>query len=151
MATTLLADGRAADVADMVTPLLDSMTAPAAHTGQILLRGLMARVEVAHRDHPERVFELLPSTDEVDDSCTCVRAEVALWRGWAHARRSATVDEATRALHLLKESRELFASIHDPVGRGWALLGRANAYCALEEYGLVRRVLDDAASLLDQL
>ena len=151
MATTLLADGRAADVVDMVAPLLDPVTAPAANTGQILLRGRMARVEVAHRDRPERAFELMPSTDEVDDSCTCVRAEVALWRGWAHARRSATVDETTRALHLLKESRELFASIHDPVGRGWALLGRANAYCALEEYGLMRRVLDDAASLLDQL
>ena len=151
MATTLLADGRAADVADMVTPLLDSVTAPAAHTGQILLRGRMARVEVAHRDHPERVFELLPSTDEVDDSCTCVRAEVALWRGWGHARRSETVDEATRALHLLKESQELFGSICDPVGRCWALLGRALAYDALDEHGLMSRVLDDASALLDRL
>jgi DNA-binding NtrC family response regulator/tetratricopeptide (TPR) repeat protein len=131
--------------------LLDSVTAPAAHTGQILLRGLMARVEVAHRDRPERAFELTPSTDEVDDSCTCVRAEVALWRGWGHARRSETVDEATRALHLLKESQELFASICDPLGRAWALLGRAQAYATLEEYGLMRRVLDDASALLNRL
>lgn len=151
MATTLLADGRAEDVADMIEPLLDSVTAPAASTGQILLRGRMARVEMVHRGRPERAFELLPEVEEVSDLCTCVRAEVALWRGWGHARRSETIDKATRALHLLKESQELFASICEPVGRGWALLGRARAYLALEEHGLLRRVLDDAASLLDRL
>jgi DNA-binding NtrC family response regulator/tetratricopeptide (TPR) repeat protein len=151
MATTLLADGRAEDVADMVEPLLDAVTAPAADTGQILLRGLMARVEVTHRDHLDPAFKLLPSVEEVAGSCTCVRAEVALWRGWVHARRSETIDEAFWALHLLKESQELFASICDPVGRCWALLGRARAYYALEEYGLMRRVLDDAAGLLDRL
>ncbi|MFB6098757.1 MAG: sigma 54-interacting transcriptional regulator, partial [Salinibacter sp.] len=151
MADTLLTDGRAEDVADMVTPLLDSVTAPAASTGQILLRARMARVEVVHRDRPERAFELLPSIDEVADACTCVRAEVALWRGWAHAHSPETVEEATRALHLLKQGQELFASICDPVGRCWALLGWAQAYVALEEYGLMRRVLDDASALLDQL
>ncbi len=151
MATTLLADGRAEDVADMVEPLLDPVTAPAANTGQILLRGLMARVEVTHRDRLDPAFDLLPLVEEVADACTCVRAEVALWRGWAHARRSKAVDEATRALHLLKESQELFASICDPDGRCWALLGQAQAYYALEEYGLMRRVLDDAATLLDRL
>jgi len=151
MADTLLADGRASDVADMVTPLLDAVTAPVADTGQILLRGRMARVEVAHRDRPERAFELLPSVDEVADACTCVRAEVALWRGWAHARRADTTDETTRALHLLKESQELFLSICDPAGRCWALLGRAQAYDALGENGLMHRVLDDAAALLDRL
>lgn len=151
MATSLLADGRAADVADMVEPLLDPVTAPAANTGQILLRGLMARVEVAHRDRLEPVFELLPSVADVSDVCTCVRAEVALWRGWAHGRRLATATETTRALRLLKESQELFASICDPMGRCWALLGQAHAYDALEEYGLLRHVLDEAASLLDRL
>jgi len=151
MAGTLLVDGRAEDVADMVEPLLDPVTAPAASTGQILLRGLMARVEVAHRDRLHPAFDLLPSVEEVTNSCTCARAEVALWRGWAHARRSEAVDEATRALHLLKESQELFASICDPVGRCWALLGQARAYYALEEYGLMRHVLDDAATLLDRL
>jgi DNA-binding NtrC family response regulator len=151
MGGTLLADGRAEDVVDMVEPLLDPVTAPAASTGQILLRGLMARVEVVHRDRPERAFELLPEAEEVSDLCTCVRAEVALWHGWGHAREAQTIDETTRALHLLKDSQELFTSICDPVGRCWALLGRAKAYFALEEYGLMRRVLDDAAPLLDRL
>jgi len=151
MATTLLADGRATDVADMVTPLLDSVTVPTASTGQILLRSLMARVEVTHRGHPERAFDLLPTVEDVSNSCTCVRAKVALWRGWALARAPATVDEAAQALHLLKEGQELLASICDPVGRGWALIGRAQAYEALGEYGLMRRVLDDASALLDRL
>ncbi len=151
MATTLLADGRAEDVAEMVEPLLDPVTAPAASTGQILLRGLLARVEVVHRNRPERAFELLPSLEEVADACTCVRAEVSLWRGWALVRSPGPIDEATQALHLLKESQELFASICDPVGRCWALLGRAQAYDALDEYGLLHRMLDDASGLLDRL
>ena len=151
MATTLLADGRTGDVADMVEPLLDPVTAPAASTGQILLRGLLARIEVTRRDRPGRALELLPTVEEVSDSCTCVRADVALWRGWAHVRGSESVDEATRGLHLLKEGRELFASICDPVGRCWALLGQAAAYSALDEHGLLHRVLDDASGLLDRL
>lgn len=151
MAGTLLADGRAEAVVDMVGPLLDQVTAPAASTGQILLRGLMARVEVVHRDRPDRAFALMPDIEEVSDLCTCVRADVALWRGWARARRPDTADDAARALHLLKEGQELFTSICDPEGRCWALLGRAQAYSVLEEYGLMRRVLDDAASLLNRL
>lgn len=149
MATTLLADGRAADVADMVEPLLDPVKAPAASTGQILLRGLMARVEIAHRDHLDEGLALLPEPEDVHDLCTCVRAEVALWRGWAHARRPA--GETTRALRLLEESRKLFATINDPLGRCWALLGRAQAYFAIDEYALMRPVLDDGAALLDHL
>lgn len=151
MATTLLADGRAEAVTEMVEPLLDPVTAPAASTGQILLRGLLARVEVTHRDRPDLALDLLPTAEAVSDSCTCVRADVALWRGWAHVRRAESVDEATRGLHLLKESRELFASICDPVGRCWALLGQAAAYDALDEPGLLHRVLDDASDLLDRL
>lgn len=151
MATTLLADGRAEAVTDMVEPLLNPVTAPAASTGQILLRGLLARVEVTHRERPDSALDLLPTAEEVTDLCTCVRADVALWRGWAHVRRAESVDEATRGLHLLKESRELFASICDPVGRCWALLGQAAAYDALDEPGLLHRVLDDASDLLDRL
>jgi len=151
MATTLLADGRAEAVTDMVEPLLDPVTAPAASTGQILLRGLLARVEVTHRDRPDSALDLLPTAEEVTGLCTCVRADVALWRGWAYVRRAESVDEATRGLHLLKESRELFASICDPVGRCWALLGQAAAYEALDEPGLLHRVLDDASGLLDRL
>ena len=151
MATTLLADGRTEDVVDMVEPLLEPVSAPAARTGQILLRGLLARVEVLRRGRPERAFELLPTVDEVSDLCTCVRAEVSLWRGWARVRRATALDDATRGLRQLKEGQELYRSIHDPVGRTWALLGRARAYAALNEYGLMRRLLDEAEPLTDRL
>lgn len=151
MATTLLADGRTGDVADMVEPLLDPVSAPAARTGQILLRGLMARVEVLRRGRPERALELLPTLDEVSSLCTCVRAEASLWRGWARVRRPTTLDETTRGLRQLKEGHDLYRSIHDPVSRTWALLGQARAYAALNEYGLMRRILDDTAPLTDRL
>jgi DNA-binding NtrC family response regulator len=151
MATTLLADGRAGAVMDMVEPLLESVSTPAASTGQMLLRGLLARVEGAHRDRPERVFDLLPPPGEVTGLCSCVRAEVHLWRGWAHARRARDTEEAAQALRQLHDAQELFASICAPTGRGWALLGRAHAYADLEEYALMRQVLDDAAVLLDRL
>jgi len=151
MATTLLADGRAEDVADMVEPLLEPVSAPAARTGQILLRGLMARIEVLRRDRPERAFELLPVVAEGSGLCTCVRAEVALWRGWARVRHATTLDETTRGLRQLNDAQDLYRSIHDPVGRTWALLGRARAYAALTEYGLMRRILDEAESLADRL
>lgn len=150
MATDLLADGRAEDVIQMVDPLLEPVDAPASSTGQLLLHALQARVEVVHRDHPERVFDLLPSVPEVSDLCTCVRAEVALWRGWGWARYHESAD-APRALRLLRQAEELFDTIHDPRGRCWAVLGRAQAYFALDEYALMRDELRRATSLSDKL
>lgn len=151
MAGTLLADGRAEDVVDMVEPLLDPVRAPAASTGQILLRGLLARVEITHRDDVARGMDLLPPPEDVSELCTCVRAEVALWRGWGHARRHEGAGESARSIRLLKEAEELFGSINDPTGRCWALLGRAQAYFALDEYGLMRRMLRIAEPLVDKL
>ncbi len=151
MATDLLAEGRAEDVVQMVDPLLEPVDAPAASTGQLLLRALRAQVEVTHRDDTERALDLLPSLGTVGDLCTCVRAEVALWRGWAHARRHSNTGEALRALRLLDEADGLFESIHDPRGRCWALLGRAQAFFAIDEYALMREVLRDATALADKL
>jgi DNA-binding NtrC family response regulator/tetratricopeptide (TPR) repeat protein len=151
MATDLLAEGRAEDVVQMIDPLLEPVDAPAASTGQLLLRALRAQVEVTHRDDTERALDLLASLGTVGDLCTCVRAEVALWRGWAHARRHSDSGEAVRALRLLDEADGLFESIHDPRGRCWALLGRAQAFFAIDEYALMREVLRDATALADKL
>ena len=151
MATDLLADGRAEDVVQMVDPLLEPVEAPAASTGQLLLRGLRARVELVHRDRPDRAAEYLPPLSEVQDLCTCVRAEVGLWRGWLHTRRSSRPAAAAQALDLLADAAELFASLHDPRGRCWALLGRAQAQFHLGEYALMRRTLDDAETLVQRL
>lgn len=151
MASTLLADGRAEDVESMVDPLLDPVTAPAASTGQILLRGLLARVAVVHRENPSRALELLPEVKDVSALCTCVRAEVALWRGWAFVRGAGDSNEVPKAARLLRNAQELFASIHDPLGRCWALLGRTYAYTELGEYTIGSRLLDRTAGLVDRL
>lgn len=151
MARDLLAEGRAEDVVQMIDPLLEPVEAPATSTGQIMLHTLRARVEVVHRDDTERALDILPPLGAISDLCTCVRAEVALWQGWAHARRHTDSSEAVRALRLLKEAEELFDSIHDPKGRCWALLGRAQAFFAIDEYALMRQVLRDATLLAKKL
>jgi len=151
MATDLLADGRAGDVVQMVDPLLEPVDAPAASTGQLLLRTLRARIDAVHRDRPERALEHLPSPSAVEDLCACVRAEVGLWRGWVHARRTSRPAVAHRAVGLLENADDLFASIHAPRGRCWARLGRAQALFHLGEYALMRQALDDAAPLVGRL
>ena len=151
MATDLLADGRAEDVAQMIDPLLAPAETPTTSTGQLLLRGLRARIEIAHRDRPDRADEALPPLSAVDDLCTCVQAEVALWRGWVRARRSSHPTDATQALHLLERAEGLFESVHDPRGRCWARLGRAQAFFRRREYALMRRALHDAEPLVEQL
>ncbi len=151
IATDLLAEGRAEDVVQMVDPLLAPIEDSPRGTGQLLLRCLRAQVEILHRNQPDRALELLPSLPDLSDRCTCARAEVALWRGWAHARQHADVAEITRAVRRLDQAEDLFDSIHDPNGRYWSLLGRAQAYMSLEEYGLMRHALERAASLVDQL
>lgn len=151
MATDLLAEGRAEDVAQMVDPLLEPMDPSAASTGRLLLHALKARIELVHRDRPERAFDHLPALSEVRDLCTCVRAEVALWHGWALPRSSSDPSEAARALHLLDYAGDLFDSLHDPRGRCWTALGRGQVYFHLGEFGLMREALDDAERLADRL
>ena len=151
MAKALLDDGRADDVVQMVEPVLEPIDAPAASTGQLLLRTLRARVSVVSREAPAEAFDLLPSRTAVADLCTCVRAEVNLWRGWAHALRNEEVGENPQALRLLRSARELHASIHDPAGQCWAWLGRALACYNLDEYSLQQQALNNAAPLVDAL
>jgi len=151
MAEDLLADGRAEDVVRMIDPLLDTVDAPAADTGQLLLRALRARIAVAHHHAPEQTLDLLPSPSDVAELCTCVRAEVTLWRGWAHAHRNQEPAEVPRALRLLREAQLLNESVHSPTGRCWSLLGRGLAFFSVGEYALLDRTLDEAAPLVDAL
>ena len=151
MARDLLGDGRAGDVVQMVDPLLEHVDAPARSTGQLLLHAVRAQIEVAYRDRPDRALDLLPPLSDVHELCTCVRAEVALWRGWARARQLQEARTADRALHQLQHAAELFDSIHDPRGRVWALLGQAQTYERLEEYALLRNVLSTVEDLRPSL
>ncbi|PSQ96458.1 MAG: hypothetical protein BRD55_06405 [Bacteroidetes bacterium SW_9_63_38] len=147
MARDLLGNGRAEDVMQMIDPLLEPVDAPAASTGQLLLHALRGQIEVVHRDHPKRALDRLPALSDVQELCTCVRAEVALWRGWAHARQPRAPRMTTRALHRLQHAEELFDSVHDPRGRSWALLGQAQAYERLGEYALLRQTLSPVEDL----
>ena len=151
MATDLLAEGRAEDVVQMVDPLLTDDPPSPQQTGQVRLRTLRARIEIVDRGRPDAGRAYLPALSAIDDLCTCVRAQVALWRGWACAQPQAEAHAPSRALYLLNEADALFQSIHDPQGRCWALLGRARAYERLEEYAQVEDTLDASASLLSAL
>lgn len=152
MARDLLADGRAEDVVRMVNPLLSPLDASASNDpGQVVLHALMARIQVAHHSEMEKALDRLApfhtpgARADLDDA---VRAEVALWLGWAHARRDVQPDEEARALSLLDEAQQLFEATHGLHGRCWALIGRAHAYFAIDEYHLMRQVLDAADGLL---
>jgi DNA-binding NtrC family response regulator len=151
MAQDLLAEGRGDDVVRMVDPLLDPIGAPAADTGQLLLRALRAKVSIVVHETPGDALDLLPPRAAVADLCTCVRADVTLWHGWAHALRNEEVGEATQALRLLDSARELHASIHDASGQCWALLGTALAYASLDEYAALRQVLNEADPWVSEL
>jgi DNA-binding NtrC family response regulator/tetratricopeptide (TPR) repeat protein len=155
MATDLLAAGRAEDVVRMVDPLLEPIASPpSADPGQVMLHALMARVHLVHRGNAEAALELLDPFDTPDVRSRLgdmARAEVTLWLGWAHAMRNLAGDrrahEDAQALSLLDEAEELFAGIPSPSGRCWALLGKARAYFAIDEYHLMRRVLAEAESV----
>jgi DNA-binding NtrC family response regulator/predicted negative regulator of RcsB-dependent stress response len=150
MARDLLADGRGEDVVQMTDPLLEAVEAPATSTGLLLLHALRAQVDVVHRDRPDKGLRRLPALSEVGDLCTCVRAEVALWRGWGRAHRAVTPDDTTRALLRLQHAEDLFESIHDPRGRGWALLGQVLVHRQRDEFGRMRRTLEEAKDLVGQ-
>jgi DNA-binding NtrC family response regulator/tetratricopeptide (TPR) repeat protein len=151
MATDLLAEGRAEDVVQMVDPLLTDEPPSPRQTGQVRLRTLRARIEIAHRDRPDAGCSYLPSLATIGDLCTCVRAEVALWRGWARALPQSAAHDPSRALYLLTEAGSLFDSIHDQRGQCWTLLGRARAYAALGEFVQMEAALDAVAPLVSSL
>ena len=150
MATDLLAEGRDGDVVRMVDPLLDNSLTPDAEADTIRLHTLLARVEGVHRDDVDAALRRLAPLDDRDVRASLkkpLRAQVALWLGWAYARKNAESEEEARALRLLNEAADGFGQIHAPHGRCWALIGQAQAYFALDEYDLMRRTLREAADL----
>ncbi|MFP4227275.1 MAG: sigma 54-interacting transcriptional regulator [Salinivenus sp.] len=151
LAEDLLSQGRGADVVRMIDPLLDSLDAPAADTGQIRLRALRAKVAATVDEHPAEALNVLPDRSTVSDLCTCVRADVNLWRGWAHALRNEAVGEPSQALRLLETALELHASIYNADGVCWAHLGSALAYLSIDEFALAHHALNEASSRVEAL
>ncbi|PEN13954.1 hypothetical protein CRI94_07830 [Longibacter salinarum] len=154
MAVDLLADGRAEDVARMLEPLLEPLDdAAEADDGIVRLHCLAACIDIAHVGRPERAMKRLEAFERADNReaySMTARADLALWLGWAHIFRDTTPDEEARALSLLDEALSLYTQHHNVRGRCWARLGQARAYFALDEYNLMRRALDEAASLLEK-
>jgi DNA-binding NtrC family response regulator/tetratricopeptide (TPR) repeat protein len=151
LATDLLANGRAEDVVRMVDPLLEPIeSARSAETDQVLLHALMARVQVTHRADVEAALDLLRPFDAGPARTSLrprARAQVTLWLGWAHALRNRHAREDAQALSLLDEAEHLFEDLPSPGGRCWCLLGKARAYFAIDEYHLMRLMLDEAAAV----
>ena len=153
MARGLLAEGRALDVKRMLEPLVEPVPeqVPGAfEAGQLVLRGLLARVRLLRYGDAVQAQALLkpfeaPAAREA--LAPAVRAEVALWLGWIHTWPTAATYDDARALHLLDEAERLFREVVNPAGRCWALMGKARAYFALDEYPLMHRALDEVAAL----
>lgn len=149
MARNLLADGRAEDVVRMVEPVLETAE-DAAPSARAALQALLGRVHAVHTGDIDRALTLLADFEEASSRLALppsVRGPVTLWLGWAHARHDETFDEEARALNLLEEAHQGFASELDESGQCWALLGRAQAYFTIDEYQLMRQALDEAAPL----
>ena len=144
MAQTLLAEGRAADVARMVEPLLGEAEEPEA----LLLHGLLARVRLLADEDPKRVLDgplaRYASPEALASLPLRLQADVALWAGWACALPGVRQD-LPRALHLLRRADVCFARRLDVGGRLWARIGEATALTALGEQGLADVALDEAA------
>ncbi len=157
MARGLLAEGRAAEVARMVTPLLTPVPSNYPFDrdpSPLLLRSLLARVRLLRHGDARQVlallapFEPLLTHDAVDANA---RAEVALWLGWAHAWQDEATYNDARALNLLDRADRLFRTALNAQGRCWTLIGQAQAYFTIDEYQLMLQALDEATALSETL
>ena len=156
MTRGLLAEGRVAEVARMVEPLVDLQTGPPkqADDGEILLRALLARIRLLRFGDVPRVLDLLNPFERLSDRealSPVVRAEVALWLGWAHAWQDDTSFDDARALNLLAEADRLFRDTLSTTGRCWTLIGKAQAYFSIDEYQLMLKALNEASLLEDTI
>lgn len=130
----------------MIAPLLE---AEAAEVDQVVLHSLMARIQLLHHNRPQAAREQLQAlpTAGLDQRLQAVQAERKLWLGWTHMWPEAEDRDPARALHLLHEAEEIFRDTFDPNGRLWTLIGRAEAYRALEEPALATSLVEEAERL----
>ena len=140
----------------MLEPLLASRERENGHVeeGQLLLHCLMARIELLRSGSAHQVLELLGSYEDSarrSSLRTTVRAEVALWLGWARSWQDDEFYNGARALALLDEAERAFREEMSPAGRCWTLIGQAHAYFTIDEYELMLKSLREAASLQQKL
>lgn len=153
IARNVLAEGRTLDAARMIEPLLAG-TAASADGGDVLLRCLMARVHLFRSGDAAAVLDLLKVFEESDrrrELAPGVRAEVALWLGWARVWQDDEHYDDARALNLLDEAASGFCEDMNASGRCWTLIGQAQAYFTIDEHQLMVQALEEAAALQKKL
>ena len=144
MAQTLLAEGRAADVARMVEPLLAEAEQPDA----LLLHSLLAQAHLFSGGAPGDVLEgglgryRSPETRAALPSR--LQAEAVLWLGWAYALPGPHHNPPL-ALCLLRQAQASFAQRLDVRGLLWSRMGQALMLTTLNEPGLAAEATDEAA------
>ncbi len=156
MARGLLAEGRVRDVARMLEPLVGPApehVPDALGAGRLVLRGLLARVQLLRHGDPVRALGLLKPFEAAtrEPGEPSARAEGMLWLGWTHAWPHAPCHDDARALTLLDEAERIFRQEMNAAGRCWALLGQALAYFSIDEQPLMRRALREADALGENL
>jgi DNA-binding NtrC family response regulator len=152
MAHELLADGRQADVAHMLEPLVEEAHAggPTAQAEQAMVRALLARIRVLREGRAQEALTLLaPYEDQASRAAlrSDARAAVACAMGWARAWRDAHTYNGPRALALLHEAETTAREESDSAGTCWALLGQAVAYTTIDEFALVQEALRQAETV----
>ncbi len=147
----MLAEGRTLDAARMIEPLIrPDGQGEAAGSGDVLLRCLMARIRLLRNGDVKSVLKLLGEFDVPANRLRLdlqVRAEVALWLGWAHVWQDDEFYDDARALNLLDEAARTFHEDLNVSGRCWTLIGQAQAYFTIDEYPLMLEALDEATAL----
>ncbi len=147
----MLAEGRTLDAARMIEPL---MTSGDGEAGEVVLRCLMARIKLLRFGDAAAVLDLLSAFEESDRRQALapgVRAEVALWLGWARVWQDDDLYDDARALNLLDEAARGFCEDMNTSGRCWTLIGQAQAYFTIDEYQLMVQALEEASALQEKL
>ena len=132
MAQALLSDGRAQEVARMLTPMLEhsgAMASLSTPADEVLLRSLLARIQLLEYQNAEHARSLLEFAGQAGILAAAgpqVRAEWAVWRGWCELLDASRKDVAAAAV-LLSVASRLAAGRNVPETVLWCNLGRALA------------------------
>jgi len=146
IAQNLLADGRVADVAHMLAPLVQSHPPeqPVAEAIPLLL--LEAQLQLLYHANPEKAYHILKSirnSAHYRSLSSILRYETELWWGWLLAWPDAACFNPSQALLLLQELSASPPTRLRPTLQAWLTLGIARAYASLDEYALLHHLLQE--------
>ncbi|MEM9663720.1 MAG: sigma 54-interacting transcriptional regulator [Bacteroidota bacterium] len=133
LAAAVLAEGRAPDVVQMLTPLIKPGAPHTAEDAQG--RCLLARAHLVHQGRADEAHRLLAPLETATDPAwsPAVRGQVALWLGWTYAWPRDGMHDLARATSWLHRAQSLLTAEADSSGRAWATLGLAWTYLQRED------------------